>query len=236
MNQPNKRAQPATGSRQGFTLVEIAIATTIMVIVVAALFSTVITALRLYYVGGDYVQVGGESRRLVDDLVETGTFASDFAIFPDIKDTVPVITSGQRGDVLMFFNRAKDGTGAILDFTCYYLKSDSASDTKPGNITLWRKQGTGDPTGKGVKVTPNPAIALATYIFTERQVGGVAFSGVIPRSSTAQADRPGIFRYFDTGTAGRGPSVLANLPATMMTRGPAMRAASNITISISPRH
>lgn len=227
-------------SKRAFTLVETMIAATIFTTVIAALFSTVFAALKIYYITNDYLDVGGQSRRLIDDMIINGTFANinetlptdcrDLTVFNDITD-LTAVTPGKRGDALMFFKRSSSDTvGNIDSFVCYYLKRTPTGATGSGPVAVYRRIGT-----VATSPTADPATALGTYPHpADRQVSNTAMSTTLPRS--AVSNRAGIFTNDGALTSGRSPTVLVNLPASMVARAPGLSANSNVTIAISPRH
>ena len=218
-------------TKQGFSLVEVMVAMTIFIIVIAALFSTVFAALKLYYVNSDYLDIGGQTRRLVDDMIETGTFADDLAILNDINDPTDVARSA-RGDLLMFYTRSTTGTtGNIAQFTCYYLARTPPVAGPSGPISVWRFVGIPG------TLTPNPTTALSTYTKTQlKRVSSTVLTGALPRTVVSPTLRSGIFTNDGALVIGASPTVLVNLPASMVARVPNLAAGSNVTVAISPRH
>jgi hypothetical protein len=222
----------------GFTLTELLIATFLSTIVVGAVASLSIAALRTYYVESDYVEIGGQSRRLIDDLTEQGTFADDLAVFRDIDASHRIaVDAGDRGDCLMLLERATDGTGEITSFVFYYLAYTSPTGSGARPVSLWRftaEAVTGNPR------TKFPAIALNNYPRSAaKRVSGDIFTGTIPRPMPAVTvpltPRAGIFTN-DGFRTGDSPTVLVNLPSRLTGRGNSTnKATSNITFAISPR-
>lgn len=211
----------------GFTLVEIMFYVAISLMVIAALFTTLFAGLRIYYAESDYLSIGGQTRRLVDDMVEQGTFADDLVVFRDISDLVPA-TQGDRGDCLMFYTRDADGTGNIRKFVCYYLAQGV------NGVTVWRVNG-----APGT-LTPTAATALANYTRTGlKEVSSVVFVGSLPRFTPAVTTpitvRVGVFTN-DGSRVGKSPTVLVNLPAKLIARVGSPNETSNVTVAISPRH
>jgi Prokaryotic N-terminal methylation motif len=225
-------------STAGFTLTELLIATFLSTIVVGAVASLSIAALRTYYVESDYVEIGGQSRRLIDDLTEQGTFADDLAVFRDIDASHRIAVSpGDRGDCLMLFERSTNGTGNITSFVCYYLAYTSSTGSGARPISLWRFTGA---LASGGTPTPFPTIALNNYPRSAaKRVSGDIFTGTLPRPMPAVTipitPRPGIFTN-DGFVSGGSPTVLVNLPSRLTGRGNSTnKATSNITFAISPR-
>lgn len=211
----------------GFTLVEIMFYVAISLLVFAALFTTLFAGLRIYYAESDYLSIGGQTRRLVDDMVEQGTFADDLVVFRDISDIVPA-TAGDRGDCLMFFNRDSDGTGNIRKFVCYYLAQGV------NGVTVWKING-----APGT-LTSDPATALTNYTRTGlKEVSSVVFVGSLPRPTPVVTNpitvRVGVFTN-DGSRVGKAPTVLVNLPAKLIARVGSPNETSNVTVAISPRH
>lgn len=229
------RARTSTHLRSGFTLVEIMVAMVIFTTVIAALFSTVFAALKIYYVNSDYLEMTGQTRRLLDDMIETGTLADDLAIFNDMNDKVGV-AAGARGDFLMFFNRSAEGKEGYIDnFTCYYLARTLPTADKTGTISLWKSVGI-RPTGSNPKAPPtaDPKVALTTYPQTNvKRVSSTVLVDTLPRTGSP---RPGIFTNDGSQLQGARPTVLVNLPASMIARTPYLSAGSNVTVAICPRH
>jgi prepilin-type N-terminal cleavage/methylation domain-containing protein len=225
---------PQSSRRAGFTLTEVLIASVISTLVLGAVVSLTIAATRLYYVESDYVEIGNQSRRLIDRLIEEGTQADDLSVFRDINEIVPV-TPGDRGDCLVVFNRATDGTGGITTFTCYYL-ARTQPITATSGISLWRFEGTA-PGGR----TPFPAIALNNYTRTVSQrVSGDIFNGPFPRVMPATTvpitPREGVFTNDGFRSSGSLPTVLVNLPSRLSARaGAGTKPTSNLTFAITPR-
>jgi hypothetical protein len=219
----------------GYTLSEVLIATFLSTLVVGAVASITIASLRTYYVESDYLEIGGQARRLTDDLMEQGTFADDLAVFRDISSIIAV-PAGDRGDCLVLFNRATDNTGEIVDFVCYYLARTPPVSGSTGPVSLWRITGS---VGTGPR-TSLADVALANYPrTTAKRVSGDIFTGSLPRPmpavTTPITPRAGIFTN-DGFRAGSSPTVLVNLPARLSARGNSSnKATSNITFAISPR-
>lgn len=229
--------QSAAPSKHGFTLVEIAIASTISAMVIAAVLSILITGLRIYYVESDYLDIEGANRRLVDDMIESGTINTREADFKDVAvlddiDTLTTTPTGARGDVLMFYTRVAAGPGNISKFTCYYLKKTTPDANVPGPISIWRFV--------GIPATATSDVVTAITGCTrenERQVSGTVFKGTLPRAAaTGSVPREGIFTFVGVQTIGSSPTVLVNLPANLSARGTVPPATSNMTIAITPRH
>lgn len=240
LNHSNRYSKLAVKSKHAFTLVEVMISATIFTTVIAALFATVFAALKIYYVTNDYLDVGGQSRRLIDDMIINGTFANinetlptdckDLTIFNDITD-LTAVTPGNRGDALMFYKRSSSGTAGNIDsFVCYYLKRTPSGATGAGPVAVWRRVGT-----VATSPTADPATALGTYPHpADKQVSNTVTSTTLPR--TATTGRAGIFTNDGALASGRSPTVLVNLPASLVARSPGLSANSNVTIAISPRH
>jgi hypothetical protein len=229
-------------SRRGFTLTEVLIAAFLSTAVVGAIFSLTITAIKSYYLESDYLEIGGQMRRLTDDLIERGTRADNMIILRDINALVevapfdPIALTGEgRGDCLMIYNRARDGTGAIIDFTCYYLAVTPATQGGNGRmISLWRADGVVPPS----TVVTDPVAAVQTFPRRNaRQVSGTIFEGTLPRSPAITGQvRAGIFTNSGSGSIGTRITVLVTLPSRYAQRATLPAAASsNVTFAITPR-
>lgn len=226
-----------SSSKKGLTLVEIVIASAISTIVIGAVLSIVITGLKIYYVESDYLDIEGSTRRLVDDMIESGTVSDnetdfkDVAVFDDIKN-LNVVPKETRGDVLMFYTRVPAGPGNISKFTCYYLRRTPPVGSDPSPISVWRF------TGKPKTATSDVVKAITDCTReNDKQVSGTVFRGSLPRAdASASVPREGLFTYIGVGSVGSSPTVLVNLPANLSARGTVPPATSNMTIAITPRH
>lgn len=230
------RPIPRFRSTSGFTLTEVIISSFLSTIVVAAVIALAVASLRVYYVESDYIEIGGQNRRLTDDLIENGTTIDDLAVFRDIGELVSV-PAGDRGDCLMLFNRASDGTGRITDFTCYYLARTSGPTS---GVSLWKVESR-TPLAPFTPNTTDPATALTNYPRSggAKRVSGDIFKGTFPRLmptlTTPITPRAGIFTNDDVRSSSS-PTVLVNLPARLTGRGNTTnKATSNVTFAISPR-
>jgi hypothetical protein len=203
----------------------------ISTIVIASAVALTLFGLKTYYQQSDYLTIEGQTRRLTDDLTESGTLSNDLAVFNDISDLTQV-NPGGRGDCLMFYKRAADGTGNITSFVCYYL-ARTPPVAGSGPISLWRIKGTPG------TLTASPGTALTNYSRSvAKNVSGTIFSGTLPRATPAPpAVREGVFTNDGFRLTGSSPTVLINLPASFTARGSsAYQAKANITFAVSPRH
>jgi hypothetical protein len=226
----------ATG---GFTLSEILIAGFLSTIVVGAVASLTIAAIKTYYVESDYLEIGGQNRRLTDLLIEQGTLADDLIVFHDISDLTAAV-QGDRGDCLMIFNRDTASPvsrvpawGFITRFECYYLGRTSGST---GPVSLWHFSGIA-PAGQE---TADAATALTTYTRSSpTRVSGDIFNGVFPRTTPSLTipltPREGVFGNDNARAPNSPPTVLVNLPTRLAPRGTGPKVTSNLTFAISPR-
>ncbi len=219
----------------GFTLTEALIAMFLSTIVVGAVASITMASLRTYYVESDYVEIGGQARRLTDDLTEQGTLCDEIAVFRDISSIVAV-PAGDRGDCIMLFNRGTDGNGRITDFVCYYLARTPPVVGATGQISLWRFTGSA---AAGSQVTAADTALINYTRTTSKRVSGDIFTGYLPRVmpavTTPITPRAGIFTATITRVGGSS-TVLVNLPSSLTARGNTTnKATSNITFAISPR-
>lgn len=224
------------------TLIEILFALTIFVWVMAAVFSFMLSSLKIFYKEGDKLSIHQTMRSITNDMMEKGTFATNSVIFDSYASRSTPKTNGQAGDCLVFYNyrMATDSldttkvkpTTYINDIVCYYLTPLNASSPH-GEQVLKKLYGT---VSSGSTITSVDAAITAVANDPTTKPAKV-ITGVIRSTDTASSSEPSLF-YYDNARTGGMSSVVATMAFSMGTTRPgyAAKSVNLYSFSITSRH
>lgn len=108
---------PRTNRRNGFTIVEVLLASTICIAVAAALFTWLLAMLDIANLSTGVALVSKDMRRLTTDMTDEGRNAGSFEIYNSFSDRTRCL-GGQAGDYIVL--RIRNITGDEIRTVGYY--------------------------------------------------------------------------------------------------------------------
>lgn len=127
--------RPPVGATRGFTMIELMIASTILLIMVTAVLGLFINMMKSYKYNTFRLSINRDVRTFTNELTDTATFANYFIILSDFNtrtvgaspdEVLAYLADGESGDcLLLVFKDPADDT-KISRLVGYYHDPDSA--------------------------------------------------------------------------------------------------------------
>jgi type II secretory pathway pseudopilin PulG len=135
-------ASPRPGRRAGFTLVEILVASSLMLMALGGILGLVVQTLRTFYYDRDRIAINRDIRTFTQDMATDAAYANYFMIFPSFAATDRSsgsgasakdsnVQDGLSGDFLVLVNQTVDATtgkSLVTGLVGYYRDGTTTSD------------------------------------------------------------------------------------------------------------